>query len=303
MTNVTLPIQTVVESPGKKAVSDQRIEIPAGLLAITTYGSITAETFQAMMDMQRHCFLKGITNISVATVSGNLVDKARNEAARQMLVNPNLKWLWFLDADMSFHPTLAEQILVTAFAVTPWADMVGAWCPLRGKPYLPTIDTGTGTWEPHDAGLGPLEVIRTGAACVLIKRHVFEALEFPWYGVRPAPRPIDALMEVDNYARCKHDGRNPLRDHAFWQTLEACAKQDAASQRANPATQVPGGFLSSVGEDSNFCDKARAAGFRIVVQTDAVCEHLERRPITPADHVSAMKESERFTKLAAGITA
>ena len=282
------------------APTEQKVEIPPGLLAFTSYGSITVETFQATLDMQRHALSKGLSNVSIATVAGNLVDKTRNEAALQMLANPHFKWLWFLDGDMVFRPQLVEQMLSTAFVITPWADMVGAWCPLRGKPYLPTIDTGTGTWESTDAGIGPLEVIRTGAACVLIKRHVFERMEYPWYGVRPAPRPLDVLVEVDNYARCKHDGRNPLREHPFWQTLENCAKQDAAQQRA-AGHQGPGAGLSSVGEDSNFCDRARALGFRIVVNTDMVCEHLERRPITPQDHIAAMRESEKFTKLAVGI--
>jgi len=235
------------------------------------------------------------------TIPGNLVDKARDEAALQMLSQPALKWLAFVDADMTFRPNMMEHLLATAYLITPWADAVGAWCPLRGKPYLPTIDTGTGTWEPTDANIGPVEVIRTGSACILIKRHVFERLEYPWYKVRPSPRAIDVMLELDNYARCKHDGRNPLREHPFWDTLEHCAKQDAASQRAaghqGPAT------ISSVGEDSGFADKMKAAGFRIVVNTDIVAEHLERRPITPQDHVDAMRESERFTRLAVGMDA
>jgi hypothetical protein len=108
---------------------------------------------------------------------------------------------------------------------------------------------------------------------------------------------------VDNYARCKHDGRNPLRDHPFWNTLEQCAKQDAAQQRTNPAAQAPGGFFSSVGEDSAFCDKMKALGFRIVVDTDIVIGHLDKQVITPEMHLDAMKKMERYTRLAVGVTA
>jgi len=281
--------------------SNEKIELPAGVLAITTYGSVTAETTQSLMDLVRHNMASGIHNVHYTTVVGSLVDKARNEAARVMLANPALKYLMFIDADMHFAPDIVQKLLVTAFHVTPWADAVGAWCALRGKPYLPTIDTGTGTWESHDANIGPLEVIRTGSACILIKRHVYERMEFPWYGVRPAPRPIDVLAELDNFARCKMDGRNLLREHPTWATLEKCAREDAASQRANPQAQTPGGFFSSVGEDSAFCDKVKALGMRIVVQTDAVCGHLERNVITPEQHMSAMREAEKFTRLAAGV--
>lgn len=277
------------------------LELPPGMVAVTTYGTVQAETVQALWDMRAHTASVGITNVHYAIIPGSLVDKARNEAAREMLKNPKFQYLVFLDADMTFAPPLLQQLLTTAYGKTPWADAVGAWCALRGKPYLPTIDTGTGTWETHDSGLGPLEVIRTGSACILVKRHIFERLEYPWYGVRPAPRALDVLAELDNYARTKMDGRNPLREHAAWATLETCARQDAQAQRANPLLQVPGGFLSSVGEDSAFCDKTKAAGFRIVVDTDIVCGHLEHKTILPADHIAAMRESELWTRQAVGL--
>lgn len=279
------------------------IELPPGMLAVTTYGSITPETTQSLVDMAHHNRAAGIQNVHTTMVQGTLVDKARNEAVRVMLGNPHFKYLAFIDADMAFRPETVQQLLLTAYHLTPHADAVGAYCQLRGLPYLPTIDTGTGTWESHDAGLGPIEVIRTGSACILVKRHVFEKMEFPWYGVRPAPRPLDVLAEIDNFARCKMDGDNPLRSHSAWATLEQCARQDAASQRANPQAQGPGGFFSSVGEDSSFCDKMKALGFRIIVNTDVVVHHLERKAITPEDHMKAMREAERWGRLAVGIAA
>jgi hypothetical protein len=282
---------------------DANVALPPGVLAVTTYGSVRAETTQALMDLVRHNVTSGLTNVSYAMIQGNLVDKARNESARLMLSNPLLQYLVFLDADMTFAPDTLHKLLLTAFdpKMCAWADVVGAWCPLRGKPYLPTIDTGSGTWEPHDANVGPIEVIRTGSACILIKRHVYERMEFPWYGTRPAPRPIDILAELDNYARCKMDGRNLLREHPTWATLEKCAREDAASQRANPQAQHVGGYFSSVGEDSNFCDKVRALGMRVVVQTDVVCGHIEYQTITAQMHQDAMKESEHLTRLAVGV--
>lgn len=279
------------------------IQIPPGMLAITTYGSLMPETVQCLMDLQRHNLANGVNNVHYTMVQGNLVDKARNEAARQMLMNPNMQYLLFIDADMTFAPDVMQKLLLTAYAphACQWADAVGAYCQLRGKPYLPTIDTGTGTWETHDANLGPIEVMRTGSACILVKRHVFERMEYPWYGVRPAPRALDVLAELDNYVRSKMDNRNPLRDSPTWAVIEKCATEDARAQRSNPTAQLPGGFLSSVGEDSNFADKMRALGLRIVVQTDAVTGHLEKNTITPAQHIDAMKESERLTRLAAGV--
>lgn len=269
-------------------------QVPPGLIALTTYGAVRGETVQSMLDMKDHAAKMGLTNINWRVIPGHLVDKARNEAVVASL-KAGAQWLWFLDADMSWEPNLIEIMLHTAFgnpATVPF-DIVGGWCPLRGSPYLPTIDTGTGTWEPHDARVGPLEVIRTGGACLLIKRHVLERMEYPWFGVRPAARPLDVLAELDNYSRIKFDGRNPFSRLPEWEQLSRAATQDAHSQRARAGLNpTPDWKFSSVGEDSAFCDAARALGFRIVVNTDAVCNHVEHRPITPQMHVDAVKDAE-----------
>lgn len=278
-------------------------DIPPGMLAVTTYGTITPETCQSLVELRGFNDVNGLTNVHYQMVHGNLVDKARNEAVSVMFQNPALKYILFIDADMQFPPDIMYKLLMTAYHPNGchWADLVGAYCQLRGKPYLPTIDTGTGTWEEHDAGCGPLEVMRTGSACILIKRPVYERMEYPWYGVRPAPRAIDMMAELDNYARVKMDGRNLLRDHPAWAILEKCAWEDAAAQRSRPESALPNGLISSVGEDSNFCDKAKALGFRVVVQTDAITHHVDRILITPEMHQEAMKESALMTRYASGI--
>lgn len=276
-------------------------EIPPGMLCTTTWGMLTDVTTQSLLDIRGYNVAQGLNNIHYTMVSGALVDKARNEAARMLVTHPHWQYLIFLDADMWAPQETVAQLLRTAFIDLPWADAVGAYCQLRGSPYLPTIDTGSGTWESHDAGMGPIEVIRTGSACILVKRHVYERLEYPWYGVRPAPRPLDMLAEVDNFARCKMDGQNPLRASPAWDALETCARQDANAQRFNPAVQGPGGFFSSVGEDSSMADKMKAAGMRIVVDTNIVVQHLERNLISPAQHSKAMREMETLTRRAAGI--
>lgn len=279
----------------------QKVEVPPGVLAVTTYGAVRAETVQALWDLRAYNDAQGIHNIHYTLVSGSLVDKARNEAAKEMLTaNPKREYLMFIDADMAFAKEVMAQILFAAYSLTPWADAVGGYAQLRGEPYLPTIDTGTGTWESHDAGLGPIEVIRTGSACILIKRHVFERMEYPWYGVRPAPRPIDMLHEVDNYARCKFDGKNPLYGDT-WARLEKCAREDADAQRRNANAQLPFQRLGAVGEDSNFCDRMKALNLRIVVQTDAIFRHVDVKLIGPEDHMEISKKGARLAQLAVGL--
>jgi hypothetical protein len=269
---------------------------PLGHIALTTYGAVTAETLISYGDSRAFCTANGLGGIKWQVVFGALVDKARNEAVSQMLKDPQAAWLLFFDADMTWPPQLVPQLLKTAYQDCVWADIVGGYCNLRGPPYLPTIDTGTGTWEPHGAMQGPKEVIRTGSACVLVKRHVYERMNAPWYGIRPAPRPLDNIAELDNYARIKGDGQNPLREHPFWNQLEQCAVEDAA---ANPI-QDPN-YFSTVGEDSNLCDRAKALGFRIVVDTNAVCQHIDRKSIGPADHAEAMRQRQSSEDAAVGL--
>lgn len=283
----------------------QKVTVPPGMLAITTYGQLQFETTAALLEARAFSERAGIKDVAWTFIAGNLVDKTRNEAVRQMLqmqiAGAPLGWIVFIDGDMTFPPNLLDQLLTCAYGTVPHADIVGGWCPLRGEPYLPTIDLGSGQWEPVDAGNGPIEVIRTGAACVLIKRHVVEKMAYPWFGVRPAPRALDILAEFDNFCRVKMDGRNPFRALPEWSAIEKCAIDDAAAARARIPQGKRAEFLSTVGEDSGFCDKAKALGFRIFVNTDLVLGHVDRKIITVEDHREAMAKARKNQRLVSGI--
>lgn len=284
-------------------MAEDRIEIPPGMVAITTFGSVRAETAQSLGDMRARAMELGLKNINWCMIHGGLVDKARNESVRQMLCHkPKLEWLLFLDGDMVFGPALLELMLNTAFGTHKWADIVGGYAQLRGEPFLPTIDTGTGTWEFVDANTGVYEVIRTGGACALTKRHVYERMEYPWYGTRPTPRALDMLLEIDNFARCKLDGKNPFADMKEWDALLNAAAEEAGKQRT-VTDGTPGWEYGVVGEDSNFADHAKALGFRIVVNTHAVLGHVDKKVISHDDMVQAKRKMEKQHRLLAGVTA
>jgi glycosyltransferase involved in cell wall biosynthesis len=251
-----------------------QIAIPAGVIACTTYGQIRGETAQSLMEMRSHSEKQGLVNVQWAMIPGGLVEKARNDAVRMMLgtMQGHAQWLLQIDGDMTFAPDALVRILQTAYGTHPWVDVLGGYCTLRGEVGLPTIDTGTGTWEAVYPGRGVVEVMRTGTAFLLVKRHVFERMPQPWFRTRVPARPIDFMAEVDNWARIKMDGRNPFRDLPGrpWEKLEGLASVDPSSQ--------PGAFVpAEVGEDSGFCDRAKNAGFRIAVQTDIEIGHLETR--------------------------
>lgn len=273
------------------------IQVPVGMVCVTTYGSITAETASALMEMRSQMEAQGL-KCPWPFIPGSLVDRARNQAVVQMLnMQPQMGWLLFIDGDAQFPIDGVAKLLVTAYQTHPQADVVGAYCTLRGEPYLPTIDTGTGTWESYFPGQGPngvVEVMRTGSAFILLKRHVFERIQGPWYGTRHPWRPIDALAEVDNFAHTRFDGRNPLAEMPEWKALLQCAKDDPSTR----TRQDPSAF---VGEDSNWCDTMRFHGLRIFVNTNVEARHIDRAVRSAANHGDAMKEREKLIRNFVGV--
>lgn len=259
-------------------------------------GNVMEEYAACLAEMRVWCVTNGFTKIEWRVEHAQLVEHGRDAALAHAL-NPNpaasaksYDWCLQIDADATFAPDTLFRMLHTAYVSVPDSDILGAYSQLKGAPYLPTIDTGTGTWEAHFPGEGVLPVIRTGAHCILIKTPILRRFGPPWFRTRLAFRPVDALREVDNYARIKCDGRNPLTENPAWETLLSAAKKDA------------GGIESAVGEDSGFADSVKAAGGMIYVDTDIITGHVAKRNITPDLLKEAMDAKERRLRAAVGIT-
>ena len=270
--------------------------VPQGIVGITTYGVIQTETAFWLAEARSHAESLGLKNIQYHQIHGTLVDKARNELMRRMLAG-DAQWVLMLDGDMVGGNDVIARLLETAFGTHRHFDCVGAYCTLRGGVHLPTIDTGTGTWESHYPGTGPMEVMRTGGACLLIKRHVIERIPDPWFALRVPMKPLDAIAETDNFCRTIFDGRNPFRGlpNGLWEQMEQCAQQHPSNRQP----WVPG----EVGEDSSFCDRVTHAGFRIAVDTNIVVQHLVKIVHGPDDHRKAMLAQQEQERLTAGLVA
>ncbi len=180
-------------------MADQQIAIPPGYCCITTYGVLQTQTAFNLLEAARFNDKNGLNNIHYEQVPSGLVEKARNEACRRTLAG-GFGWLLFIDGDSIFPPDAILNLVRSAYAEVPHADVMGAYVPLRGEMALPTIDTGTGTWESWMPGSGIPEVIRTGAAFLLVKRHVLEGMKDPWFRMRVPARPLDFMQEVDGFA-------------------------------------------------------------------------------------------------------
>lgn len=272
-------------------------QCPPGMVCVTTYGSVQSETAFALMEARSFAEKQGLVNLQWAQIHGALVDKARNEAMRRLLaVGP--EWLIFVDGDMVFEPDAIFKLLERAYGTHPHFDVLGGYCNLRGGPALPTIDTGTGTWESWYPGQGVIDVMRTGAAFVLIKKHVAQRIPDPWFALRVPMRILDAIQEVDTFCRTVFDGRNPMRGlpSRAWETMTDLARQHSSS-REQPF--VP----AEVGEDSSFCDRVTAAGMRIGVDTDLIIRHIVRQTQDWTAHRDAMEKHDREHRLLSGFAA
>lgn len=268
------------------------VQVPPGMVVITTWGLVTAESAQCLADTRSFCDDQGLKNIQWRMIHGALVDKARNDAFRAML-NSQAQWILMIDADMIWEPDAIVRLLSTAFGTHPQYDVLGAYCNLRGNLALPTIDTGTGTWESHYPGQGVMSVMRTGGAFLLVKRHVAERVPGPWFALRVPMRPLDAVAEVDTFCRTVFDGRNPFRGDS-WERLEKAAA-------THPSAQGPW-LGEEVGEDSSFCDRVTSAGLSIGVQSDIVVKHLDREVKDWTFHRKAMDERVKQERLLSGFT-
>lgn len=268
-------------------------QVPPGIVCITTYGQITGETVQSILAVQQWNLANGLSAVQYPVVSSVLVEKARNDAARQLLQS-GAGWILYVDADMTMEANIVGRLVQTAYAEAPHFDVVGGLCYLRGGIHVSTTDFGSGLWESCFPNSGIQEVMRTGGACLLVKRHVFERIPEPWFALRIPKRPIDALHEIDNFARIKFDGKNPLRGgpQQFWEKLEQCALDDPSLHSFTP---------TEVGEDSGFCDRVKRAGMRIAVDTRIALGHVDRQVIDWTSHRDALRKQEQQHLLWCGI--
>lgn len=275
----------------------QQLSIPSGLVCVTTFGMITQQTTQCLLTARSFTEKQGLQNVQWITLPGALVEKARNEAVRQML-RAGHGWLLFIDGDCTFDENAIILLLQAAYGELPAADAMGAWCPLRGELALPTIDCGSGTWESHFPGSGIMPVMRTGGAFLLVKRHVFEALKDPWFRMRVPSRAVDDFVGIDNWMRMKFNGTNPFREQMpeIWDKAFKCAQDD-------PSIVIENFVPVEVGEDSGFCDRAKLAGFNLFVNTNIACGHVDQVVLNWQKHKSAMEEAAKWQRLASGLLA
>ncbi len=108
--------------------------------------------------------------------------------------------IWFIDGDMVFHP----DILVDLFSLLgKGASLAGGLCYRGYPPWEPVV------WHPTEKRMllpvrdfdfgAPVEARATGAACLLVKREVFDVVERPWFMIRRDPENYVRAVEGEDF--------------------------------------------------------------------------------------------------------
>jgi hypothetical protein len=127
---------------------------------------------------------------------GDLAEK--REAQCKAAVEEKCTYVWLADADMVYPRTVLVD-LVDAIE-NHGADMAGVLCYRGYPPYDPLIwsKDGEGLLKPFkDYQFGDLvEAGATGAACLLIRREVFESIPNPWFQIVKTEKTLDGVSTI-----------------------------------------------------------------------------------------------------------
>lgn len=154
-------------------------DIKLGWAMPLSWPYINSMTHISLMAMERPDF------VYLETARGGDIAEKR-ESQTQAALAQGCTHIIFFDADMVYPP----EALVDLFDLleTGPADLAATVCYRGYEPFNPLIWHPTEErllWPFKDYNFGDIvDAGATGAACLLIKREVFEALERPWFRIQ-----------------------------------------------------------------------------------------------------------------------
>ena len=264
-------------------------DLPGCVMSISLTGQVTYQFMRCFMEMRSYNETRvNLRKVEYDIRPGVLVESARDDIVAHAL-KEKYEWVLQIDADATFPPETLHRLLEQAYIAHPTAGVVGAYANLKPPPHLPTVDTGTGTWEAHYPGEGVIPVIRTGCHCFLTKTWVFLKLgRPPWFRTRLAQNPIQAFREVDGFARRHLSGKNPLQAQPEWETLLEAARAASTGEQ-------------TVGEDSSFFDRCRSHGVEVLVDTDLITGHVASKILHADDFRKNILDNRKMQMAALGV--
>lgn len=231
--------------------------ICAGTIAICTRDSVKAATATSWL-MADYSFLQPGQYVMRYFIQGHVLTMQRNEAIRAM----DGDWILFIDDDMVFQPDAVARLV--AKHEETGADIVGGLCFQRLPPHQPTM-----YYQSPKGGYVYREVWQDG-----------ETVEVDATGMAFC---LIAKKALDKIVR-------------FVTKDEQSALLDKESRAKLPAAQ----FFQwgpRMGEDFNFCNVAKQAGCKIVVDTSTKIGHISEIVVDEKHFYQqmALRHEDEFT--------
>lgn len=186
----------------------------------------------------------GYKSISIAqkNYQSSILASSRQLMVRELLEDsPDITHFLFLDDDMEIPPETVSLMLLRD------VDIVASNVARKCIPTIPNSTRGGELVYTTEESTGLEEVDMVGTAVMMIKADVFKKLRLPWFAT-----PYYDVMTARVWEKHKDDLPEALVD-----ALENVYFTGGGEER--------NGF---VGEDIFFCNKAKAAGYKIYIDHD-----------------------------------
>lgn len=165
-------------------------DLKLGIAMPLTWPYLNSETHKSLMAMERPDF------VYLENPRGGDIAEIRERQTAAGL-EMGCTHILFLDADMIYPP----QFLPDLFKLLEeGADLAGGLCYRGYPPYNPllwhlTEERQLRPFEDYNFG-DVVEVGATGAACLLVKKEVFDGLERPWFRIQTEEKTENGVTKV-----------------------------------------------------------------------------------------------------------